>query len=147
MSRKPLALALALVAIAVALPASASAAGKLPTAVADCNAHARLTSHYTAAQLRGALNAMPADIKEYTNCYDVIQKALLAQIGSIGGNGGDSGGGGSSFLPTPLLILLIVLVVAAIGFAIVALRQRAKSSPTSPAPGSDPGPDSPPPSP
>ena len=131
MSRKPLALVLALVAIAVAVPASASAAGKLPPAVADCNAHARLTSHYTAAQLRSALNAMPADIKEYTNCYDVIQKALLAQIGSIGGNGGDSGGGGSSFLPTPLLIVLIVLVLAAIAFAIVALRQRSKSSSSS----------------
>ena len=131
MSRKTLALVLALAAIAVGLPASASAAGKLPPAVADCNAHARLTSHYTAAQLRSALNAMPADIKEYTNCYDVIQKALLAQIGSIGGNGGDSGGGGSSFLPTPLLIVLIVLVVAAIGFGILALRQRSRSSSSS----------------
>ncbi len=131
MSRKTLALVLALAAIAVALPASASAAGQLPPAVADCNAHARLTSHYTAGQLRSALNAMPADIKEYTNCYDVIQKALLAQIGSIGGNGGDSGGGGSSFLPTPLLIVLVVLVVAAIGFGILALRQRSRSSSSS----------------
>ena len=128
MSRKALALLFALAAIAAGLPGSASAAGKLPPAVADCNAHARLTSHYTAVQLRSALNAMPADIKEYTNCYDVIQRALLAQIGSIGGNGGDSGGGGSSFLPTPLLIVLIVLLVAAIGFAIVALRQRSRSS-------------------
>jgi hypothetical protein len=131
MSRKLLALLLALAAIAMALPASASAAGKLPPAVADCNAHARLTSHYTAAQLRSSLNSMPADIKEYTNCYDVIQKALLAQIGSIGGNGGDAGGGGSSFLPTPLLIVLTVLVVAAIGFGILALRQRSKSSSSS----------------
>jgi hypothetical protein len=141
MSRKLIALLLALAAIAVALPVSASAAGKLPPAVADCNAHARLTSHYTAAQLRSSLNSMPADIKEYTNCYDVIQKALLAQIGSIGGNGGDSGGGGSSFLPTPLLIVLGILVVGAIGFGIVALRQRSKSSSSSgtePDPGSQP---------
>src|SRR5919201_955290 len=119
MSRKTLPILLTVAALAVALPTPA---------VADCNAHARLTSHYTAAELRSALNSMPADIKEYTNCYDVIQKALLAQIGSIGGNGGDSGGGGSSFLPTPLLIVLIVLVVAAIGFGILALRQRARSS-------------------
>lgn len=147
MSRKPLLTLLALAALAVAVPASASAAGKLPQAVADCNAHARLTSHYTAAQLRSALNSMPADIKEYTNCYDVIQKALLAQIGSIGGNGGDSGGGGSSFLPTPLLIVLIVLVVAAIGFGIVALRQRARSSGSSSASGTEPDAGSQPPSP
>ena len=66
---------------------------------------------------------MLADIKEYTNCYDVIQKACWAN-GSIGGNGGDSGGGGSSFLPTPLLIVLGILVVGAVGFGIVALAQQ-----------------------
>jgi hypothetical protein len=124
MSPRLLSLLLAVAAIAAAVPASASAAGKLAPAVADCNAHARLTTHYTAGELRTALNGMPADIKEYTDCYDVIQKALLAQIGSIGGNGGDSGGGGSSFLPTPLLVVLGVLIVGAVGFGIVALRQR-----------------------
>ena len=75
----------------------------------------------------------------------MIQKALLAQIGSIGGNGGDSGGGGSSFLPTPLLIVLIILVLGAIAFGIIALRQRARSSGTSSASGTEPDPGSQPP--
>jgi hypothetical protein len=107
-----------------ALPATASAASRLSAAVADCNAHARLTGHYSAGQLRTALNTMPADVKEYTDCYDVIQKQLLAEIGDISGGGGDSGGGGSSFLPTPLLIVLGVLVLGAGGFGIVAIRRR-----------------------
>jgi hypothetical protein len=126
MSRRTLALILACAAAAGAalLPASAPAASRLTAAVGDCNAHARLTGHYTAAQLRTALNTMPADIKEYTDCYDVIQKQLLAQIGSIGGGGGDGGGGGSSFLPTPLLVVLGVLIVGAAAFGIVAVRRR-----------------------
>ena len=110
--------------LVVALLAAAPASARLSKAVADCNAHTRLTQTYTEGQLRTALNTMPADVKEYTNCYDVIQRALLADIGGIKANGGDSGGGGSSFLPTPLLIVLGVLVVAAGGFAVIAHRRR-----------------------
>ena len=68
---------------------------------------------------------MPADIKEYTNCYDVIQRALLARDRRASAATEEAPeDGGSSFLPTPLLIVLGVLVVAAIGFGILALRQR-----------------------
>ncbi|HEY7294661.1 MAG TPA: hypothetical protein VH916_06450 [Dehalococcoidia bacterium] len=109
--------------LAVSLLATAPASARLTGAVADCNANTRLTQTYTAAQLRTALNTMPADIKEYTDCYDVIQRALLADIGGIKAGGGD-GGGGSSFLPTPLLIVLGVLVVGAGVFAVIAYRQR-----------------------
>jgi hypothetical protein len=113
------AVALAAAALVGAGPASA----RLTQAVADCNSHGRLTRTYTEAQLRQALNTMPSDVKEYTNCYDVIQRQLLSDIGSIKASGG-GGGGGSSFLPTPLLIVLGVLVLAAGGFAVVARRQR-----------------------
>jgi hypothetical protein len=109
--------------LVVALLAASPASARLSKAVADCNAHTRLTQTYTAGQLRTALNTMPADVKEYTNCYDVIQRALLADIGGIKADAGDSGGGGSSFLPTPLLIVLGVLVVAAGVFAVVARRR------------------------
>jgi hypothetical protein len=125
MTRRSSTLAAAAAVLVVALLAAAPASARLSKAVADCNAHTRLTHTYTAAQLRTALNTMPADVKEYTNCYDVIQRALLAQIGStkVDGGGGD-GGGGSSFLPTPLLIVLGVLVVGAGAFAVVARRRR-----------------------
>src|SRR5438067_11391697 len=87
--------------------APAAAAGPSP-AVADCNAHARLTSHYTIAALRSALETMPVEIKEYTNCGDVIQRALLAELGALHGRSG-SGGGGGSFVPTWLIVVLGLL--------------------------------------
>jgi hypothetical protein len=123
MTRRSSAVIAALAVLAVGLLGAAPASARLSKAVADCNAHTRLTVTYTAAELRTALNTMPADVKEYTNCYDVIQRALLADIGGIKADGSGSGGGGSSFLPTPLLIVLGVLVVAAAAFAVIARRR------------------------
>lgn len=119
--RRPVRLLALLVAALVCVSASASAAAPNPTA--DCNANGRLTAHYTATSLRQALATMPADTKEYTDCYDVIQRTLLADLGQLKGSG--SGGSGGSFLPTPVLIILLVLVLAGAGFATVALRRRA----------------------
>ena len=124
MKRRSSAVIAAVAVLAVGLLAAAPASAKLSEAVADCNTHTRLTQTYTAAQLRTALNTMPADVKEYTDCYDVIQRALLADIGGIKADGSGGGGGGSSFLPTPLLIVLGVLVVAAGVFAVIAYRRR-----------------------
>jgi hypothetical protein len=102
--------------------ASAPAFGATSGPVADCNANARLTKHYTAAELRSALATMPADVKAYTDCYDVIQRALLAELGQQHGSG--SGGSGGSFLPTPVVVLIVVLLLAAAGFGTAALRRR-----------------------
>jgi hypothetical protein len=102
--------------------ASAGAAG-LSAPVQDCNAHGQLTGHYTVAQLRSALATMPVDVKEYTNCGDVIQRALLARLGALRGHGG-SGQGGGSFLPTPLIVVLALLVVGGAGFGVYAMRRR-----------------------
>jgi hypothetical protein len=124
MTRRPSAAIAAVVVLGISLLAAAPASAGLSGAVADCNANTRLTHTYTPSQLRTALNTMPANIKEYTNCYDVIQRALLADIGGIKADGGGSGGGGSSFLPTPLLIVLGVLVVGAGSFAVIARRRR-----------------------
>lgn len=100
------------------------AAGLSPV-VADCNAHAALTRHYSIAQLRAALSSIPADVAEYSNCHDVIQHQLLSQLGELpGGNG--SGGGGGSFLPTWLIVVLAVLAAGAAGFGALAVRDRRK---------------------
>ena len=111
---------IAALAAAVLLAGPAAAAGPSPTA--DCNANARLTQHYSPAQLRHALATMPADVKEYTNCYDLIQRTLLSELNQLHLNG--SGGGGGSLLPTPVLIVLVLLLVAAAGLGTVALRRR-----------------------
>lgn len=106
---------------ATLLPGGAGAAGLSPP-VADCNKHGQLTQHYSAAELRSALATMPADIKEYTSCPDVIQRALLGDLGLLHGRG--SGSGGGSFLPTPVIVVLALVVVGGVGYATWVWRRR-----------------------
>jgi hypothetical protein len=117
--------ALGSVSLTVFVP-PASAAGLSP-AVEDCNAHGSLTRHYTIAELRTAIATIPVDVKEYTNCGDVLQQALLAKIHSLHPDGNGSGGG--SFLPTWLIVVLALLVVGGAGFGVYAWRQRASGTP------------------
>ena len=68
------------------------AASSANPVIADCLAHpGGLTGHYTVAQLKTALQVMPAETKEYTSCPDVINRALLAAVGTKGtGTAGSS---------------------------------------------------------
>jgi hypothetical protein len=61
--------------------------------ISDCNSNGHLTGSYSRSDLQGALNGMGADVKEYTNCSDVIRRALVS---SAAGGGGHSGGSSSS---------------------------------------------------
>src|ERR1700746_2635930 len=83
-----------------------------PPAIADCSAHGRLTQQYSVTQLHTALSEMPADVQEYTNCYEVIQHALLAQIGSnkTVASPSTSSSGGSS-ISTPVVVAIVVLAL------------------------------------
>lgn len=90
----------------------------------DCNAHGRLTQHYSVAQLRSALATMPADQQEYTNCYNVIQNQMLSELPGHHAVAKDPGSGGSSFISTPLLVVLIVLVLGGGALAGVAIQRR-----------------------
>jgi hypothetical protein len=108
--RKPNLLTALLVTVAVSatgLFVAASAVASSSQVIADCNANGYLTGHYSRADLQSALNGMGADVKEYTNCYDVIRRAVLASAvaGGNGGSGGSAGGShtggsGSSGQPT-----------------------------------------------
>jgi hypothetical protein len=94
-------------------------------ATKDCYAHNKLTRHYSVSELRTAMATMPADVKEYTSCYQVEQDQLFRQLhqpvpGQQPGSGGRSGG---SFISTPLLVVLIVVVLAGGGLAFVAARR------------------------
>jgi len=119
---------IALLAAAAALAGGALAAPSALAApnpvITDCNAHGGLSQHYTVAELRAALNAMSATVKEYTNCYDVINRALLAAISGQHLGGGGSGGSGGSLLPTPVIVILVALVLAAATFGAIAVRRR-----------------------
>lgn len=113
-------------ALLLALPA-AGAAGLSPTA--DCQAHGHLTQSYSTSQLRSSLVDMPADVQEYTNCYNVIQQKLEAQIpgGNIHGGASSSGSGGS-FLPTPVIVVIVVLALGGATAGAVAIRRRGGGS-------------------
>ena len=112
----------------------ASSNGGAQAAIADCNDHQALTQHYSAATLREALAIMPAAVREYSNCYDVIEKALLAEVGTPSGSesattGSSSGG---SVLPTWLIIVIVILALAALTFGALAIRRRRVEGPGGP---------------
>src|SRR5215831_6337544 len=91
-------------ALAASLTAAAAvgASGSSNPVIADCLSHpGGLEGHYTIAELKHALEVMSAETKEYTSCPDVIDRALLAALGSGGASGtGTGGGSGGSLLPT-----------------------------------------------
>ena len=124
MLRSRLKIALLAAVAVVLLSAPPSLAAQQTQVVADCNAHGQLTHQYSLVQLRGALATIPAAIKEYTNCYDVIQRQLLAKVAGTHDGGGSESGSGGSFLPLPVIIILAVLVLAAGGYAVLAVRRR-----------------------
>lgn len=119
--------------MAVALPAVTAIAAAGNAVINDCESNGRLTQTYTKEELRHALAVMPASVKTYTNCYDVINQALL---GSTPTGGGSGGGGGGSFLPTPVIVILAVLVLGGVTFGALAVRRRQAAARAGDVPGS-----------
>lgn len=139
-----LALGCALVVGAPAL-AGAATSGTASQAITDCNDHDHLTQTYSSEVLRQALAQMPADVREYTDCFDVIERQLFKQLGQSGAAGGASStsSSGSSGLPTWLIVVIVVLALAAITFGALALRRRRAGPGAGPGPGDADGPDGP----
>lgn len=96
----PAALALA---VALALPAAASASSASNQIIGEC-ANESLSKQYTQQQYQEALDNLPSDLREYTDCYGVISAAKRAQsisgtkagpraaTGGVGSTGGGTGG-------------------------------------------------------
>jgi hypothetical protein len=80
--------------LAVLLCAPAALADGTRTKILRECQDGRLTGTYTSSQIRDALNNIPDDIDQYSDCRDVLRRALLNQAGSSGGNGGSAGGPG-----------------------------------------------------
>ena len=78
-------------ALLAALPAVAVAS---PEEIFEDCQDGRLDKRYSAKDYRQALNGLPTDIDEYTNCRDVIRRAQLGFDGDAAGGAGGSGGGG-----------------------------------------------------
>jgi len=78
----------ALVLIAVlllGLPAAAHASGS--DVIRDCADDGKLDKPYTQKELTDALNNLPSDIDEYTDCRSVIRSAMHGGSGNPGGPG------------------------------------------------------------
>ena len=76
----------------VAVPAIAHA-GTREDIVADCYDDGRLDGNYSPSEIRDARNNLPADIDQYSDCRDVLARALGGSgAKSLGGGGGGGGG-------------------------------------------------------
>ena len=84
-----------LLALAVAAPA-AFADSTRTKILRECQ-DGRLTGNYTSKQIRDALNNIPDDIDQYSDCRDVLRRALLNGAGNSGSGGGPGGAGGGFF--------------------------------------------------
>jgi hypothetical protein len=119
----PLAALASAAAIAAGALASGSALAATNPVINDCVAHGQLTRSYTITQLHQGLGALTAETREYTNCQDVINRAIAAAV-SGKSTGGTGSGGSGSFLPTPVIIILVILILAAVTFGALAIRRR-----------------------
>jgi hypothetical protein len=102
---------IALLALLVAVP-PALADSTRNKILRECqNGH--LTGDYTAREIRDARSNIPDDLDQYTDCRDVLTRALLnlagggsgdggGDAGGFGATGGLGGGGGGSSGGTPL---------------------------------------------
>jgi hypothetical protein len=67
--------------------------------IKDCNQDGQLNRKYSNDELRKALDNLPSDIDEYSDCREVISAAITSgsdKGAGRGGSGGDTGGGGGA---------------------------------------------------
>jgi hypothetical protein len=81
-------LAAAALSVCLLVP-SGSALASGADVLKDCSNNGRLSKTYTQKEYRQALAQMPTDLREYSDCADIIRRAELGLAG------GGSGGGGS----------------------------------------------------
>jgi hypothetical protein len=60
----------------------------------DCADDGTLQGSYSASDLRKARDSLPTDADEYSDCRDVLSRAIADKTASSGNNGGGGGGGG-----------------------------------------------------
>src|SRR3954465_14546757 len=83
--------------------APAAEAASTTQILRDCADDGVLQGHYSPTELRKARQHIPADADEYTDCRDVLSRAMAGAIARSGsGSGGSSSGsqsgsGGGSF--------------------------------------------------
>src|SRR4051794_20664276 len=92
---------MAAVVVLAALAATAESAGAADyhAAIRDCNDDGVLQGHYSLHPLRQAKAHLPASLREYSDCADVLARAIAAA--GRPGSGGSAGGGTAPPLGNP----------------------------------------------
>jgi hypothetical protein len=89
----------ALVALCLLAVAAPAADASWRDVIRECYNTGDLRGDYSKDELRDARRHLPSDIREYSDCEDLINAALAASAR----NGGRSGGGGTTFPANPAL--------------------------------------------
>jgi hypothetical protein len=79
------------------LPAAAWGSGD--AVIKDCTDDGVIQGHYSQKDYKDALNNLPTDIDEYTDCRDVIKRAQVGGTGGGSGPGTSGGAGGAGNTP------------------------------------------------
>src|SRR4051812_50153244 len=92
---------MAAVAVLAVLAATAqvASAGDYHAAIRDCNDDGVLQGHYSLHTLRQARAHLPASLREYSDCADVLARAIAAA--GRPGSGGPAGGGSAPPVGNP----------------------------------------------
>jgi hypothetical protein len=84
--------------------APAAMAGTRGDIIRDCYDDGKLDGNYSPSEIRDARNNLPADIDQYSDCRDVLARALGGtgdkRVGDSGGGPLGGGGGGESGGPS-----------------------------------------------
>jgi hypothetical protein len=89
----PVLAALSVALLLLAVPATGAAESCAQRVIDDWTQHGQLTRTYPLHCYREALDAIPEDLRDYSNIADDIQAALQAQLGGHGNLDGGQGSG------------------------------------------------------
>jgi hypothetical protein len=76
-------------------------AGAMANPAQDCNNDGDLDKNYTNSELRRAIENLPTDLDEYSNCREILSGAITAKSDK-GGNRPSTGGGDAGAPPPPI---------------------------------------------
>jgi hypothetical protein len=79
----------------------AAAWGSANALIKDCT-DGVIQGHYSQQDYKEALNNLPTDVDEYTDCRDLLKRAQLGAVGGGSGGSGTPGGGGAPSGGDPL---------------------------------------------
>ncbi|HEX3911718.1 MAG TPA: hypothetical protein VHW67_13565 [Solirubrobacteraceae bacterium] len=78
---------------------AATASADTGTKIIERCTHGKSLSGFSQKDYRRALQELPTEVEEYSDCGNLIRRAQLAAAGAGGGSGSGGGGGGTTATP------------------------------------------------